>query len=415
MGQITQARLTAKSGANVKTGKHSGLPTRTVLACALLALPLVAGCRANDNLHELRYAAKFENDHWAAYEIADMYAEGSGELPKDDVKATELYRQAAEAGIGWGQYTYGLRKIDGVGTDPDPTLGETWLRRAAENGITPAYSSLGELYANGTLGKKDQAEATKWYLKAAKNGDTFAQVEMANRYATGLGVEQSEPKATKWRLNAAKRGDTWSQVDLAERLMIGKGTKPNPEAALRIMERAAKSGNVYAQRRVAEFYDRGPGGTADPTAATLWLIVAANAGNTDAQYQVGMRLMAGKGIEPRPEEAVQWLERAAQSGNVEAQKTMAELYTPERSAPTIEPTMPSQNIVRASDTETPPTQEELAILHAKKNIVKPDPDKAMEWWRKAAEQGDAEAQLRLANLLLRSGPDITEASTNGPQ
>ena len=259
--------------------------TRIVLAPALVAVPLIAGCKTTPDIDLMLYSAKFDNDPWSYYELAELYTAGT-EVPKDDAEATKLYGLAAEAGIPWAQYTYGDRLVQGLGlARPDPTLGMTWLAKAANNNVTAAYTALGEIHATGVLGKKNQTEAAEWYLKAAKAGDGHAQAEMANRYATGLGVPQDEALATRWRLSAAKRGDAWSQVDLAERLLIGKGAKPNPEAALKVMQRAAKNGNVFAQRRVAEIYDRGLAGPADPTVAILWLMMAANGGDTDAQYE----------------------------------------------------------------------------------------------------------------------------------
>ncbi|MDH3510674.1 MAG: sel1 repeat family protein [Gammaproteobacteria bacterium] len=76
--------------------------------------------------------------------LADAYETGRG-LDRDDVKAAELYRQAAELGLASAQKSLGNMYAEGRGVPKDDEQARLWWRLAAEQGNTEALENLATL------------------------------------------------------------------------------------------------------------------------------------------------------------------------------------------------------------------------------------------------------------------------------
>jgi TPR repeat protein len=116
-----------------------------------------------------------------------LYEAGQG-VPRDEAKAMQLYREAAQKHHPGGAY------------------------------------NLAVMYEFGRGGPQDQTEAAKWYAKAADAGEPLAQFNLGQRYMFGIGVSNDPIEAYKWLTLAAAGG-------VSDALKFSKQLEPKMSAA----------------------------------------------------------------------------------------------------------------------------------------------------------------------------------------
>ena len=70
-----------------------------------------------------------------------MYANGTG-VAKDNTKAMEWFRKAAEQGHAFAQYDLGFMYANGIDVPTDNAKAMEWLRKAADQGHNDAQRKL---------------------------------------------------------------------------------------------------------------------------------------------------------------------------------------------------------------------------------------------------------------------------------
>jgi len=198
----------------------------TILAVLAFALPAsaegYATGRENQSFSELKTNAE-SGDRNAQLELGRRYYYEK----KDNRKALEWFRKAAEQGVPWAEYETAAMYIGGEGTPADPVTAMTWYRKAAADGIMVANLDIGVMYWLGEGVEKDSAEAARWLQIAADAGEPRAQFILGLLYRDGDGVTQDYAEAMRlFRASAAQR---WAQAAYALGDMIkqGKGTEKN--------------------------------------------------------------------------------------------------------------------------------------------------------------------------------------------
>jgi len=249
------------------------------------------------------------------------------------------------------------------------------LRKAAEQGNAEAQYDFGVLSANGKGGvPKDSAEALKWFHKAAEQGHAQAQFKLAAPYAFGFGVPKDNAKAITWCRKAAEQGHAEAQNYLAY-LYINNfsGMGKDAAEAMKWYRKAAEQGYAEAQLNLAEMYDNGEEGVPEDDAeAVKWYRKAAEQGHAPATEFLGQMYRYGRGV---PEDAVAayaWYSVGAAQRNQ---------YRKNRDSFKRSLT-PSQ--VEKGEAMAHEIMEQIQML-----------------FRKAAEQGHAEAQIKLGNCYYR--------------
>ena len=152
--------------------------------------------------------------------------EDSG-FPKDENKAAELYRQAAEHHYAPAEYNLALLYEEGRGVPQSLPASVRWYRSAAEQGYAEAQNNLGRLYALGRGLVADAQQAVYWYRKAAEQGNVEGQKNLANSYREGRGVGRDFAKAFELFHSAAIQGYATAQNNLALMYANGTGTERN--------------------------------------------------------------------------------------------------------------------------------------------------------------------------------------------
>ncbi|CAB4419745.1 unnamed protein product [Rhizophagus irregularis] len=160
--------------------------------------------------------------------LADFYKHGIG-TEKDEIKAFELYKKAAEKGQIDLTCMLGKCYQNGEGTEKNLEKAFHWFQKAAENGDEEAIFNLAKCYYNGEGTEKNLEKAFYWLQKATENGDEKAMFILAMYYKNGEGTEKNLEKAFHWLQKAAEKGQNDAIYNFAVCYRIGVGTDILPE------------------------------------------------------------------------------------------------------------------------------------------------------------------------------------------
>ncbi len=181
---------------------------------------------------------------------------------------------------------------------------------------------------------------------AATGGDAAAQYKLALAYENGDGVPQDAAKAFEWCKKSADQGNAEAETELGVMYRLGGGVEENKRLAVEWYEKASRQANAIAMFNLGTAYYNGDGVEIDDSVSYAWFVLAKEAG------------------EPQAVAAVARAESELSAGRItEGYKKLAQLCGDGKYVPENQPESAS-------------------------------------WWLKAAERGDHEAQLGIADKLL---------------
>ena len=228
---------------------------------------------------------------------------------------------------------------------------------------TPASFELAQNLFNGTGGETaDRSRAVSMFEELARDGSLESQKRLAEIHADGEVGDVDFDQAFKWLLMAADQGDAESQM------------------------------------AVGASYSTGQSGVArDLKEAVRWLRKSADQDFGPAQMMLGVHYWKGLGLEEDLTAAKQWLERAIRAGEVEAEALLSDLKAETaRELTFIEyQQSPSSLVIEHAGYGFESAQTNLAIRYRDGISVKQNLQDAVNWFRKAAEQGESRAQYEL--------------------
>ena len=321
-------------------------------------------------------------------------ADPSGSAKKE-VKSIKLLKEEAEKGDVESQLTLGYNYLHGIGVTKDESEAVKWYRKAAEQGNARGQLVLGCMYDEGRGLTKDDVEAVKWYQKAAAQDNTDAQFILAGMYGRGQGVTKDETEAVKWVSKAAERGYADAQFSLGSMYAIGERVTKDEVEAVRWFSKAAEQGNANAQYNLGTMYANGLGVTKDEVEAVKWYRKAAEQGYADAQFSLGSMYAIGKGVEIDSTEAFKWYQKAAKQGHTQAQNS-------------LEMIAQTEELKAQAEKGDATAQNKVAIRYRLgfPGVIQDDAE-AEKWFRKSADQGNAEGQDGLG-FCYRYGLGVTK-------
>ena len=161
--------------------------------------------------------------------------------------------------------------------------------------------------------------------------------------------------------------------------------------AIKWLKKAAEKDFAKAQCNLGDCYYFGYGVEQSYTEAVKWYKKAAEQEYAQAQYNLGDCYYFGYGVEQSYTEAVKWYTLAAEQGNEKAQEALARLEEVKRKAEEKRKQEAEEEARRKAQEEAEKNYN-IGIEHYKKEEY----SEAAKWYKKAAEQGHAEAQCQLA-------------------
>ncbi|MDR2366770.1 MAG: SEL1-like repeat protein [Deltaproteobacteria bacterium] len=322
-------------------------------------------------MDDLLVAADFGSP-LAMYMLGEVFFWGNHGLDIDLATAMGWWRKAAEAGLPMAMDQLGsmLARLEG-GNDWFTDESLRWWRLAAEKGFPASMCKLGMSYFHGEGQPMDKAMAIDWWQKAASQGSAPAMHQLGLAYADGSGVRRDIGKALGWFRKAARRGYDEAMMSLAAASLNGEGAPKNRSMAIRWWRRAAKLNNPKAWYYLGESYLKGTS-VIDPHKAVGCWIKALAEGETKAKDSLRESFLA-----QFVTKEIEKFRQKAENGDAFAQRAMGTM-----------------------------------TLHG--IACQPNPSEAVNWWKKAAGNGDviAMTSLGLAYHKGLSGPKGRNVTKN---
>ncbi len=296
----------------------------------------------------------------------------------------EKITQTAEHGDVSAQFYLSIAYSDGNGVATNQAEAFKWTQLAAQQGMARAQRNLGWMFMNGNGTATNAAEAAVWYHKAAQQGSPTAQRIFGWMLQTGSGVETNVSEAVEWYQKAAQQGDAQAQFNLGWMYENGVNFPQDYAEAAKFYRQAAGQGHSMAQNNLGWLYKNGWGVTEDDIEAVKWFQKSAEQGDNLAAYNLAWIYASGTygatntfgqgaeaqirsgGVAPNHELAEKWMRQAVDLNSAEGQCQFGDLLHGEFD------NAGHQDTTRFSD--------------------------AGEWYRKAAEQGYAKAEEKLAEM-----------------
>ena len=370
-----------------------------------------------------------QGNKYAQTGLGVLYAQGKG-VPRNYAQAVQWFRKAAAQGYAAAQYDMGVAYERGQGVFQDYDQAVQWFRKAAQQEFAGAQYNLGLAYARGQGVPQDYAQAAQWYLKAAQQGNPGAQYDLGFAYEKGQGVQQDYGQAVQWYLKAAQQGNARAQNNLGTLYDRGLGVPRNMVVAYALFNlsatldssnrnRAAQNRAVRVKGMTAQDIEAGqaltrqisrPGNLrqaldqylAQPAVQDKNPPVAPDHTEADLTVkQVDALLAKAQSGDPA---AQQTLTAQARQGNNFAQNALGIFYSmgvPKNSAGQSVPRDSSQAVQwfgKAAAQGNAAAQYNLGGAYEHGNGIAQDYTQAAQWYRQAAQQGDAFAQNSLGDL-----------------
>ena len=165
-----------------------------------------------------------------------------------------------------------------------------------------------------------------------------------------------------------------------------------PEPQRRTVSAATDSADWLYQEGEKYYYGRGV--RRDYSEAANCYRKSAALGNADAEYSLGYMHYFGQGVRQDKEEALRWFRLAAAHGNVKAMERLIQLQPVSGSAPGSSTANGTIGAVTAA------AFYEMGEKYYYGRGVRLDYAEAAKWYRKAAEQGNSDAQYSLGHMYL---------------
>lgn len=209
--------------------------------------------------------------------------------------------------------------------------------------------------------------------------------------STAATLSNSEVPQLKTR---AEAGDIAAQMELARAYESGKGVSQNDELAAQWCRRAAEQGNPDAQNHLGTIYRMGIGVEKSKEEAVIWYRKAARQKYPTAMFNLGTAYYNGDGVRINDVLADAWFLLAQTNGSQSANDAVARMTTD------LSPQDVTESYVR------------VAVMLRKGDEIPRNDSEAAEWYRKAADRGNALASVELAQQLVAGlgvRQDYTEA------
>lgn len=223
-------------------------------------------------------------------------------------------------------------------------------------------------------------EAANWARKTAEMGYAKGMYMYATYLRDGKGVQKDAQQCIAWLQKSADTGYEPAQkalpvckenaaLEQLKRALELKKCGKQAEAAS-CYRKAAELGDARAMFLYSCCLANGEGVPQDLQQRIVWLQRSADAGYDGAQVLLARRYYSGLGVEKDIKKGFALMKKAAESGNVEAQRRLGLMY--------LDGALYGNETVKA---------------------LGADVATALEWFEKAGNQGDAEAQYQMGFLL----------------
>lgn len=369
--------------------------------------PVVSGKTAADADGQYRQAQELA----ASEQIAEAY---------------QPYMEAACLGNPNAAFMVSQILFSGIGVPEDPERALVWALYSAEIGSSMAKDWVSEEFPEGLpadildILAKDASEGSPagMYLaglayqmcaRTAESADMFAKgceagnpdcaIALADCIRRGEGVPRDTGKALAVLKDAADRGFVSAGVELAYWTEKGYGMEKDRKQAFQMYRAAADQGSPMAKYHVGRCFLDGIGTDEDRREAMTWFEMSESAGCAYGTFGVARCTLAGvAGRKPGSGPAL--LEKAFEDGCDEAAIMLAQLYAKDGRAVKKDIEKSFSWYLRAAERGNAQAEMAVAKAYASGTGVKKDSRAAAEYYRRAGLHGNIEALYEAGNAYL---------------
>jgi TPR repeat protein len=248
------------------------------------------------------------------------------------------------------------------------------------------------------------AEDSSQLIKSAEGGDATAQYNLGSAYSYGRGVAKDDAEAVSWYRKAAEQGNVYAQYNLGEAYHNGDGVPKDDDESVLWYRKAAEQGNVEAQRRLGIAYRNGEGVQRDYGEAVRWFRKAAEQGHAGAELDLGEAYIRGQGVAADSVEGAFWYRKAVEQQYADThQSSNSHASAAAQGGAPVEAARQTQyqvdkfaELIKKAESGDAQAEYQLGVMYDNGLGVPKDTAEAMRWWRKAAAQGNKDAQAHTA-------------------
>lgn len=224
----------------------------------------------------------------AQVKLSTIYVQGDI-LPKDHDKAFKYAKMATNQNDIAGKNALGYLYFHGLGVSPNLIKAFQLFRESAIAGLSDGQFNLANAYHHGIGIKADINQAIYWYTKAAQSGHIDAQLILGLLYLKGPKSIQNHEMAIQFFFEAANKGDSRAQSQLARLYILGEYFNQDFEAAYRLFKLSADQGDIDGLGGLGIMHINGQGSAKkDLLKAEQYLLPGAKAGYPEYQYNLGL-------------------------------------------------------------------------------------------------------------------------------
>ena len=387
-----------------------------------------------------------QNHPGAEYALGLFYQQGLG-VTQNLAEAAKWYRKAAEQNRIDAEYALGYLYDKGMGVTQDSKEAAEWYRKAADQNFADAQEALGDLYYNGRGVTQGYDAAYFWYIIAAtsNNKDYIAKRDSIIKLVTPGHVTEIQRRAAAWRpggltpiplpapapapapVPAVAPAPVPVPVPVPVLVaapapapapapppapVVAAPPPPPPPAPLPTdlpsLQALAEKGDPAAAYALAQYYSRGNPLTDDAQRAAQWFVKAAEGGGAKAQYAAGLVYDQGLGVKKNDAEALKWYKKAADQGLPVAQFMYGLFCHMGRGGAKQDDTEAAKWMSMSAEVGVVGAQYQMGLLYMTGSGVEKSMSEAFDMFKRAAEQGDDNAQYSVATMLLQGSEDVTK-------
>ncbi|MBQ7332729.1 MAG: sel1 repeat family protein [Clostridia bacterium] len=269
--------------------------------------------------------------------------------------------------------------------------GKLWLLYSALLGCPDAYPDAAEQLSKDCF----EADANHFYILSAKHDDVDSIVEMASRYYKGVGVSPSLAHA-KWYMEKLRIPPLYA-LKLAYKLKGILSEEPPEELydkeplIKRLMNEASRLGLKEVYFKLTE--------------------MLAELENIEAMTVLGTLLADGIGCEEDVDEAVTVFTKAAVLGSADAYICLSKIFLSDEYSERS-PELAIRYLEGAFKLESSDAAFILGEIYEDGAFVERDFKKAEFYFRKAADGGNGEAEIRVRKIVETRNKFFDEAASN---
>ena len=299
----------------------------------------------------------------------------------------------------------------GIGTEVDTEKATLWSARAlappagedAPDAQEKGYIALANHYWYGYwINKKPQKTVAllEQYIAAHPQQAASAKTALAKillKPTSETHVPQDVERGIDLLLEASAKGHIDASAKLAD--MSIKNELPDSIRATldvpTLLRASAEQGNVQSIRLMGRYYMEQ---RKDYATAFTWYTRAATLGDLVALTKVGELYEHGLGVDADMRKALSYYEQAAEQGHKSSARKMGLIYLYGNSSISAQPEKGIALLQMAADKGDIDAMLELANAYASGFGVSESSKKALYWWQKAADNGSKAAQIKLKML-----------------